>query len=120
MRRRGVFAAGLLVIVIAAAVSTVVAVAQAPRTAAATYTPPKTPWGDPDLQGVYDYQSMIPMQRPAQFAGRATMTDAELAAWAKERTPNQDQCGYGTKQGQDCSVRQLDNVGGYNEFWDNR
>jgi hypothetical protein len=63
---------------------------------------------------------MIPMQRPAQFAGRATMSDAELATWAKDHTPNQDQCGYGTKAGADCTVRQLDNVGGYNEFWDNR
>ena len=36
-----------------------------------TYVPPKTPWGDPDIQGVYDYQDNIPMERPAQFAGKS-------------------------------------------------
>jgi hypothetical protein len=99
---------------------------QAPAAAAATtykpatsnYVPPKTPWGDPDIQGVWDYQSMIPMQRPAELAGKATFTEAELAEWAKQRSPNQDQCGYGTKANQECTTAQLDNVGGYNEFWD--
>ena len=86
----------------------------------ATYTPPKTPWGDPDIQGVYDYESMIPMQRPAELKDKAVFTDAELIEWAKGHTPNQDQCGYGTKVNEKCSVRQLDNVGDYNEFWDTR
>ena len=60
--------------------------AQAPAMAAtftppkSSYVPPKTPWGDPDIQGVYDYQSVIPMQRPAELAGKATFTESELAA----------------------------------------
>jgi len=135
MRYRHLISAAVIAMVIASALIPAAAQAPAQRPAAApaapaasgaykipasTYVAPKTPWGDPDLQGVYDYQSMIPMQRPAEFAGKTHMTDAELAAWAKVRTPNQDQCGYGTKAGQDCTVRQLDNVGGYNEFWDNR
>ena len=33
---------------------------------------PRTPWGDPDLQGTYtnSNESGIPMERPAEFAGR--------------------------------------------------
>jgi hypothetical protein len=46
-----------------------------------TWTAPKTPWGDPDLQGVWTSHDMlsIPMQRPEQFAGRAELTDEEFA-----------------------------------------
>ena len=45
------------------------------------WTVPKTPWGDPDLQGVWTSDDMltIPMQRPEQFAGRAELTDEEFA-----------------------------------------
>jgi hypothetical protein len=60
--------------------------AQAPAKAASTaksstWTPPKTPWGHPDLQGEWTSDSArgIPTQRPDQFAGRATLTDEEYA-----------------------------------------
>ena len=37
-----------------------------------SYTAPRTPWGDPDLQGTYTNsdESGIPMARPAEFAGK--------------------------------------------------
>ena len=40
--------------------------------AAQTWTPPRTPWGDPDLQGNYSnkYQQGTPFERPAEFEGR--------------------------------------------------
>jgi hypothetical protein len=40
---------------------------------------PRTQDGRPDLQGVWANNNMTPLERPKQFAGRATMTDAELA-----------------------------------------
>src|SRR5262245_20207414 len=42
----------------------------------------RTPWGDPDLQGTWsgDSAQAIPMQRPAQLAGRADLTDEEFKA----------------------------------------
>lgn len=46
---------------------------------AQNYTPPKTPWGDPDLQGVWPGNMGVPMQRPASFGDRATLNDAEFA-----------------------------------------
>src|SRR5215831_8618392 len=44
-----------------------------------TWTPPKTPWGEPDLQGQWPATANIPMQRPASFGTRNTLTDEELA-----------------------------------------
>ena len=43
---------------------------------------PKTPWGDPDISGVWtsDAAIGIPMQRPDQFGGRAELSDEEFAA----------------------------------------
>jgi hypothetical protein len=60
------------------AVTTTAVLAAQSRTAA-TWSVPRTPDGRPDLQGVWANNNMTPLERPAQFAGRATMTDAELA-----------------------------------------
>ena len=56
----------------------------APKAALKSYTPPKTPWGDPDLQGQWPANANIPMQRPASFGERATLTDEEVAARQKQ------------------------------------
>jgi hypothetical protein len=45
----------------------------------ANWAPPKTPWGDPDLQGEWPATARIPMQRPANLGTRAVLTDAELS-----------------------------------------
>ena len=52
---------------------------QSPRQAVKTWTPPKTPWGDPDLQGMWPGNMGVPMQRPEALGTRATLTDAEFA-----------------------------------------
>ena len=41
---------------------------------------PRTPWGDPDLQGVWSYASLTPLERPAELADRAFYTPEEAAA----------------------------------------
>ena len=57
----------------------------APKAAASkTWTPPKTPWGDPDIQGQWPATANIPMQRPANLGERAELTDAELAQREKQ------------------------------------
>src|SRR6185503_1950465 len=49
------------------------------------YTTPKTPWGDPDLQGVWSSDdATMPMSRPANVAGRPYLTDDEYAARVKQ------------------------------------
>ncbi len=44
------------------------------------WTPPKTAWGDPDLQGIWPGTDMIgtPLERPASFGERATLTEDEF------------------------------------------
>jgi hypothetical protein len=43
---------------------------------------PRTPWGDPDLQGTYtsDNSIGVPFERPTQYGERAQLTDEEYAA----------------------------------------
>jgi hypothetical protein len=45
------------------------------------YRAPRTPWGDPDLQGVWssDDMSNIPMSRAERFGNRLYLTDQEFA-----------------------------------------
>jgi hypothetical protein len=65
--------------------------AQAPSPTAprGSYSAPRTPWGDPDLQGTYTNsdESGTPMSRPDDLAGRKPdeVTAAEMARLAKER-----------------------------------
>ena len=49
------------------------------------WTPPKTSWGDPDLQGTWTSDDLreVPFERPAQFGNRRYLTEEELAARAK-------------------------------------
>jgi hypothetical protein len=46
------------------------------------YVPPKTPWGDPDLQGIWPINHLIavPLTRPKQYGDRLYRTDQEFAA----------------------------------------
>ena len=63
--------------------------AQAPAGNRHGYSAPRTPWGDPDLQGTYTNsdESGTPLARPAEFAGRKPeeISPAEMARLAKER-----------------------------------
>ena len=71
MSQRSIAFAGVLT---AALVFT--ALIQAPLRAQAgsssSYTGPRTPWGDPDLQGNYTnlWEAGTPFERPEEFAGR--------------------------------------------------
>src|SRR5438477_5521240 len=59
---------------------------------AKTYTPPKTPWGDPDLQGVWPGTDMIgrPLERPANLGTRNILTDEEFAQRQKRAQTQSD------------------------------
>jgi hypothetical protein len=58
---------------------------------------PLTPWGHPDLQGIWNNGTTTPLERPAEFAGREFLTDQELkdrtleAATRAERRPDSAQ-----------------------------
>src|ERR1044071_1063015 len=48
------------------------------------FTAPKTPWGDPDLQGQWPADVNIPMQRPLNLAEKSKLTPEELAEREKQ------------------------------------
>src|SRR5262245_5338092 len=43
------------------------------------YTVPRASWGDPDLQGVWDYRTITPMERRPELGDRAFYTEEEVA-----------------------------------------
>ena len=53
---------------------------------AAAWTPSKTLWGDPDLQGIYTSDDLqeIPLERPAELGDRRYFTEQELARKAAQ------------------------------------
>jgi hypothetical protein len=42
-----------------------------------------TPWGDPDLQGIWTNQTPTPLERPEALSGKHTLTEAEAAEFEK-------------------------------------
>jgi hypothetical protein len=47
------------------------------------WTPPLTPYGQPDLQGVWWNNSATPLERPKELEGRQFLTDVEVAELKK-------------------------------------
>lgn len=75
------------IVAVAVAVQLWPAAAQEPQKSPASknWTPPKTPWGEPDLQGIWPLNHLIatPFQRPEKYGNRRYMTDEEYAAAQK-------------------------------------
>jgi hypothetical protein len=69
----------------------------------------KTPWGDPDLQGAWTNATTTPLQRPAKWAGKETLTPQEIAEADKETDVGSDKR---QERGTDADVG-----GAYNRFW---
>jgi hypothetical protein len=55
-------------------------------TGAASGSVPKTPWGHPDLQGIWLDEFQTPLERSAEFADREFLTDAERQAQDDQRS----------------------------------
>jgi hypothetical protein len=50
----------------------------------------RTPWGDPDIQGVFttDDELGVPFERPPQFGSRAVATEEEYNSASPRRMPS--------------------------------
>jgi hypothetical protein len=101
-----------LIMVLAFAVP---AAAQAPpaaakSSAAVNWTVPRMPDGRPDLQGLWSYATLTPLERPAEFAGKEFLSEQEVAEYEKRRLldNNMDRRDGGAE---------ADVTRAYNDFW---
>ena len=83
------------------------------QVAADTWTLPRTPWGEPDLQGIWDFRTMTPLERPDELAGKAVLTDEEAAAYQAERVARLDK----DRRTEDGLTVEADLANAYNEVW---
>ena len=71
----------------------------------------RTPWGAPDLQGVWDFRTLTPMERPDELEAKDVYTEEEAAEFEARRL---------------AEIAALDEeepadiVGNYNQFWFDR
>ena len=74
------------------------------------YVPPRTPYGQPDLQGVWSNAVLTPLERPAIFGDKATLTPEEAAEYSEQQrnATNRD------RRDQESVDDILD---AYNDFW---
>ncbi|MDE2905218.1 MAG: hypothetical protein OXQ28_03945, partial [Acidobacteriota bacterium] len=73
----------------------------------------RTAWGHPDLQGIWSSSGATPMERPAEFEGRATLSDEEVAAIRQETEERNQQLLLADAR----RTAAGGNVGAYNNFW---
>ena len=87
--------------------------AQLERVIDPDWTMPRTPDGQPDLQGMWGNKTLTPIERPANVEGRAFLTDEEIAAINQQRVVDE--------QSRDAApARRYEagsNVGGYGSYW---
>jgi hypothetical protein len=85
--------------------------AQAQAQVPKNWTAPKTADGHPDLSGYWTNVTITPLERPAQFAGKAFLTPAEAAAYEHE-TVDRNNVDKRANVGTDADL-----AGAYNNFW---
>src|SRR5262249_16203667 len=94
MKRQLVTSMGSLSIVIAAALLAPAFAAEQPGAV------PRLADGHPDLQGVWDYRTITPMQRPLELGTKEFfVSDEEAAAWERTKTPRRDRAAGALKTG---------------------
>src|SRR5438128_6078919 len=91
-------------------------VAPAAKTSAAL----RTAWGAPDLEGIWDFRTITPMERPPELAGKATLTAEEAAEYERKiveqrnADTHHDTKVTGTANG---TAETGDVALAYNDFW---
>ena len=89
-----------------------------PTPARNVWTPPRTPWGEPDLQGVWDYRTITPLERPGDLGEKAVLSDEEAASFEREENRRQNRDLIDPAKG--GLNYPAGGVVPYNEFWYDR
>ena len=79
-----------LAILLSAGLGGGLAVAQERTIDSAGWTAPRTAWGAPDLQGIWDYRTLTPLERPDEFDGREFLSPEEVADLEQQRRDRPD------------------------------
>ena len=74
------------------------------------WTPPRTPDGRPDLQGIWTNATLTPLERPADLAGKEFFTRAEAAEYEKKMRQQNDGDRRDRTPDEDLAI-------GYNDAW---
>ena len=84
------------------------------------WTPPRTPDGQPDIQGTFTFSTITPLQRPAGLEGKETLTAEEAAAFEASENKRQNRDLFDPEKGAPSAgyaPRAQGGVLSYNEFW---
>ena len=76
---------GLATVIMVAPLAPIAAAGQTQPAEPNRSTPPRTSDGQPDLQGVWNYSTVTPLERPRELAGKEFLTEEEAAAFEAER-----------------------------------
>jgi hypothetical protein len=80
-----------------------------------------TSWGDPDLQGIWTFRTVTPLQRPPELANKPTLTEEEAAAYQQAEVRRQNRDLIDSKEGGlNYAPESEGGVVPYNEFWYDR
>ena len=80
--------------------------------AADSYRAPRTEYNQPDLQGVWNFSSNTPMQRPSKYADQEFYTPEDIAAMQAAR-----EAAEAANTDRQAVPNASAGVGGYNDFW---
>ena len=109
------------VLVSVSAVAVVVAVVSLSAIPVAAQTTPRTAWGQPDLQGIWDFRTITPLQRPEELGDKEFLTEEEAANLEQEAVDRDirllNRAAERTTAGGNVDRREDGSPGFYNNFW---